>query len=157
MKRGTWNHGDDSLNWRTISWLLATGSWLLLPSCALFDNTKLEQQRAQIEQLRRETEKLRQEADAIRNQREKEERERAACNQAFTSFTAARKAPDDATAITYYREGLDLCPSDDVAHNELGELYARMGRTAEARTEFEAALNLNPNFTRAQKNLEALP
>jgi tetratricopeptide (TPR) repeat protein len=157
LKLGTWNHGDDSLNWRIISWLLATGCWLLLPSCALFDNTKLEQQRVQIEQLRRESAQLRQEADAIRNQREKEERERAACNRAFASFTAARKAPDDASAITHYREGLDQCPSDDVAHNELGELYARMGRTAEARAEFEAALKLNPNFTRAQKNLESLP
>lgn len=147
------------MNWRAAFspyWLLAAGSWLLLPSCALFDNTKLEQQRAQIEQLRRETEQLRQEADALQTQRETEERERAACNRAFASFAAARKAPDDAAAITSYREGLALCPSDDVAHNELGELYARTGRTAEARTEFEAALKLNPNFTRAQKNLDAL-
>ena len=147
------------MNWRAaffLHWLLAIGSGLLLPSCALFDDTKLEQQRAQIEQLRRESEQIRQEADAIRTQREKEENERTACNRAVTSFTSARKAPDDATAITYYREGLDLCPSDDVAHNELGELYAHMGRTADARTEFEAALKLNPNFTRAQKNLEAL-
>ena len=147
------------MNWRTAFspyWLLATGYWLLLPSCALFDNTRLEQQRAEIEQLHRESEQLRQEADALQTQRETEERERAACNRAFTSFAAARKAPDDATAITSYREGLDLCPSDDVAHNELGELYARMGRTTEARAEFEAALKLNPNFTRAQKNLEAL-
>jgi Flp pilus assembly protein TadD len=128
-----------------------------LSSCALFDNTKLEQQRAQIDQLRRESAQLRQEAEAIRTQREKEEQERAACNRAFASFASARKAPDDATAITYYREGLALCPSDDVAHNELGELYARLGRAAEARTEFEAALKLNPNFTRAQKNLDALP
>ncbi len=147
------------MNWRTAFspyWLLATGYWLLLPSCALFDNTRLEQQRAEIEQLHRESEQLRREADALQTQRETEERERAACNRAFTSFAAARKAPDDATAITSYREGLDLCPSDDVAHNELGELYARMGRTTEARAEFEAALKLNPNFTRAQKNLEAL-
>ena len=137
-------------------WLLATGSWLLLPSCALFDNTKLEQQRAEIEQLRRESDQLRQEAEAIRNQREQEERNREACNRAFAAFAAARQAPDEATAITHYRDGLDQCPSDDVAHNELGELYARTGRAAEARTEFEAALKLNPNFTRAQKNLDAL-
>jgi Flp pilus assembly protein TadD len=148
------------LNWRAASfpyWLLATGCWLLLSSCALFDNTKLEQQRAQIEQLRRESEQLRQEADALQAQREAEERQRADCNKAFASFAAARKAPDDAAAIASYREGLALCPSDDVAHNELGELYARLGRAAEARTEFEAALKLNPNFTRAQKNLDALP
>ena len=147
------------MNWRVafpLPWLLATSCCLLLPSCALFDDTKLEQQRAQIEQLRHESEQIRQEADAIRTQRETEERERADCNRAFTSFEAARKAPDDAAAITSYREGLALCPSDDVAHNELGELYARTGHATEARTEFEAALKLNPNFTRAQKNLDAL-
>lgn len=147
------------MNWIStfsLSCLLPSTFCLLFSSCALFDNTKLEQQRAEIEQLRRDSAQLRQEADAIRNQREQEERNREACNRAFAAFTAARKAPDDATAITHYREGLDQCPSDDVAHNELGELYARMGRTAEAQVEFEAALKLNPNFARAQKNLDAL-
>jgi tetratricopeptide (TPR) repeat protein len=42
-----------------------------------------------------------------------------------------------------------------VAHNELGELYLRLGRKADAAAEFEAALRLNPNFSRAQRNLEA--
>ena len=143
-------------------WLLATGYWLLLPfcallpSCTLFDNSKLEQQRVEIERLRQESDQLRREAEAIRDTREKEERDRAACNRAFSAFSAARTASDDATAISHYRAGLDQCPGDDVAHNELGELYARLGRTAEARTEFEAALKLNPNFARAQKNLDAL-
>lgn len=137
-------------------WLLATGYWLLLPSCTLFDNTKLEQQKAQIEQLKQETAQLKAEADALQNQREKEEKERVACNQAFSSFDAARKATNDDEAIARYREGLALCPSDEVAHNELGEVYARAGRSADARTEFEAALKLNPSFARAQKNLDAL-
>ncbi len=148
---------------RSPYWLLATGYWLLplgycllLPSCALFDNSRLEKLQAETARLRQESDQLRREADAIRDQREKEERDRAACNRAFAMFAAARKAADEATAITQYRDGLDQCPSDDVAHNELGELYARMGRTAEARMEFEAALKLNPNFSRAQKNLDAL-
>lgn len=139
-----------------LSWLLILSVGLLLPSCALFDNSRLEQLKAETARLRQESDQLRREANAIRDQREKEERDRAACNRAFAMFAAARKAADDATAITQYREGLDQCPSDDVAHNELGELYARAGRAAEARTEFEAALKLNPNFTRAQKNLDAL-
>jgi Flp pilus assembly protein TadD len=122
----------------------------------LFDNSRLEQLKAETARLRQESDQLRHEADALRDQREKEERDRAACNRAFAMFAAARKAADDATAIARYREGLDQCPSDDVAHNELGELYARTGHTAEARTEFEAALKLNPNFARAQKNIEAL-
>ncbi|MGE0825850.1 MAG: tetratricopeptide repeat protein [Candidatus Binatia bacterium] len=140
-------------------WLLTAGCWLLLllSSCMLFDNTKLEQQRAEIERLKQETAQLKAEADALQAQRVQEEKEREACNQAFYAFDAARKAANDTEAIMHYREGLKLCPSDDVAHNELGEIYARTGQTADARTEFEAALKLNPNFSRAQKNLEALP
>jgi tetratricopeptide (TPR) repeat protein len=124
-------------------------------ACALFDNTQLEQQRAEIERLRQEANQLKQETDALQQQRQKEEQEREACNRAFYAFDTARKAANDEEAIARYREGLNLCPSDDVAHNELGELYLRQGRKAEAAAEFEAALHLNPNFSRAQKNLEA--
>lgn len=128
---------------------------VLLSACGLFDNTKIEQQRAEIERLRQEAARLRQEADALQQQRLKEEQEREACNRAFYAFDAARRAGDSEEAIRLYREGLDLCPSDDVAHNELGELYLRLGRKADAAAEFEAALRLNPNFSRAQRNLEA--
>ena len=62
-----------------VYWLLATGYWLLFPSCALFDNTKLEQQKAEIERLRQETAQLKAETDSLQNQREKEEKERIAC------------------------------------------------------------------------------
>jgi Flp pilus assembly protein TadD len=156
VERETWNL-EQAMNRRlSFYWLLATGHWLLLPSCTLFDNTKLEQQKAQIEKLRQESAQLRAEADAMQKEREKEEQERINCNKAFSAFAAARKAANDADAIARYREGLDLCPSDEVAHNELGEVYARSGRATDARAEFEAALKINPNFSRAQKNLDAL-
>jgi tetratricopeptide (TPR) repeat protein len=135
-------------------WPLAFG--LSLSACSLFDNTQLEQQRAEIARLKQEAEQLRQEADALQQQRQKEEKEREACNRAFRSFSAARKATKNEEAIDLYREGLTLCPSDDVAHNELGELYMRLRRKADAKAEFEAALRLNPNFSRAQKNLDAV-
>ena len=99
---------------------------------------------------------MRQETDALQQQRQKEEQEREACNRAFRSFSAARKATRNEEAVDLYREGITLCPSDDVAHNELGELYMRMGRKADAAAEFDAALRLNPNFSRAQKNLKAV-
>jgi tetratricopeptide (TPR) repeat protein len=137
-------------------WRLVTGYWLLLSSCSLFDDTQLQQQRAEIARLRQEAEQLRQEADALQQQRQKEEKEREACNRAFYAFDAARKVKNPEEAIAHYREGLDLCPSDDVAHNELGELYMRLGRKPQAAAEFEAALRLNPNFSRAQKNLDAV-
>ncbi len=129
---------------------------VLLSACSLFDNTQLEQQRAEIARLKQQAEQLRQEADALQQQRQKEEKERDACNRAFRSFSAARKAARPEEAVDLYREGLGLCPSDDVAHNELGELYVRLRRKADAAAEFEAALRLNPNFSRAQKNLDTV-
>ncbi len=136
-------------------WLLATSLGLSLPACRLFDHTLIEQQQAQIERLRQEAAQLRQEVEALQQQRQKEDKEREACNRAFFLFDAARKAPTEEEAIDRYREGLALCPNDDVAHNELGELYLRLGRKAEAAAEFTEALRLNPNFSRAQKNLDA--
>jgi len=141
----------------SIYWLFLTGYFLLVfSSCTLFDNTKLEQQKAEIERLKQETAQLKAETDSMQHQREREEKERIDCNKAFSSFDAARKAANTDDAIARYREGLGLCPSDEVAHNELGEIYARSGRPADARNEFEAALKINPNFARAQKNLDAL-
>ena len=138
-------------------WLLAPGFCLLFSSCALFDDTQLQQQRAEIERLRSESARLKQEADALQQQTQREEQEREACNQAFYSFDAARKAGGDMEeAIAKYKEGLGLCPKDDVAHNELGEIYMRAGRKTEAVAEFEAALQINPNFSRAQRNLDSL-
>lgn len=137
--------------WRT----LLTASCVVLSSCGLFDNTRIEQQRVEIARLRQEADQLKREADALQQQRQKEDQERAACNRAFRSFSAARKATKNEEAIDLYREGLTLCPSDDVAHNELGELYLRLGRKVDAAAEFTEALRLNPNFSRAQKNLEA--
>ena len=123
-----------------LSWLLAPGSWLLLlasgscllPACSLFDDTKLKQQRAEIARLKEESQQLQREAEALQQQQQKETKERETCNRAFSAFEAARKAGDTETAISRYREGINLCPSDDVAHNELGELYLRLGRKAEA-------------------------
>ena len=123
---------------------------------SLFDNTKLEQQRAELARLREDAEKLRQEAEALRQQTQKEDTEREACNRAFYAFDAGRKAGDTDEAIKKYQEGLELCPTDDVAHNELGEIYMRMGRKAEAAAAFQAALRINPNFARAQRNLETV-
>ncbi len=143
------------MNKRSSSWLLASGFWLLVPACSLFDNSQLEQQRAELARLRGEADKLKQETETLRQQGQQRDNERDACNRAFYAFEAGKKAGDTEAAVAHYKEGLTLCPNDDVAHNELGELYLRIGRRAEAATEFQAALDINANFSRARKNLEA--
>ena len=132
------------------------GLCVCLASCSLFDTSVLEQQRAEIERLRTEAEQLRRETEALQQQQAQQQQQTEACNRAFNDFDAARKATDDATAIAYYQAGLAICPSDDVAHYELGEVYMRLGQTDAAQTAFEQAVGINPNFSRAQRQLDSL-
>ncbi len=136
--------------------------FLVLPACSawdglwdtIIDRSLLEQQQAEIARLKAETEQIKAETEALKQQARQAEQEREACNTAFYTFEEARKAPEGETAIAKYQAGLALCPTDDVAHNELGELYLRLGRKAEARAAFEEAVRLNANFVRAQRNLQ---
>ena len=121
-----------------------------------------------------ETELMRQQAETIRGQEEeikrlKQEREemvaawqkaaekRETCRVAFRHFESAQAAQNPRDAVAEYREGLKLCPDDDVARYELGKILAGMGRVEEAREEFEAALKINPKFQGARQELEKLP
>jgi tetratricopeptide (TPR) repeat protein len=65
-------------------------------------------------------------------------------------------ATDREQAITLYRQGLGVCPDDDVAHYELGRALADAGRFGEAEKSFEEALKINPDFTEARKQLDAI-
>jgi tetratricopeptide (TPR) repeat protein len=79
------------------------------------------------------------------------------CNRAFRGyFEKAQISSDREQIITLYREGLAICPDDDVAHYELGKALAEQGSYAEAEREFEAALEINPNFADAKKQLDAV-
>jgi Flp pilus assembly protein TadD len=51
---------------------------------------------------------------------------------------------------------LELDSSNPFAHNNLGVLYQRLGRTALARAEFETALALHPDLEVARRNLESV-
>ena len=58
--------------------------------------------------------------------------------------------------ISLYRQGLQLCPGDDVAHYELGRVLVDAGQRGEAEKEFEAALRINPDFAEARRQLDSL-
>jgi tetratricopeptide (TPR) repeat protein len=129
----------------------------LLTGCesqAIRDNREtLRRQEDEIAQLRAENQRSRDEVE--RRRREQEEYE--ACRRAFVSFEQAQVASNAREAESFYREGLALCPRDDVAHYELGRILAEGGRSREAREEFEAALKVNPDFAAAREELERLP
>jgi tetratricopeptide (TPR) repeat protein len=79
------------------------------------------------------------------------------CVRAFREyFDKAQLARNHEEAIRLYRKGLEICPDDDIAHYELGRALAGSGQPAEAERAFEAALKINPDFTDARRQLEAV-
>ena len=73
-----------------------------------------------------------------------------------TISTKRNYRPDREQTIALYRDGLAICPDDDVAHYELGRTLADAGRRTEAEGEYEAALKINPDFADARRQLEAV-
>jgi tetratricopeptide (TPR) repeat protein len=137
---------------------MARLAWLLFP-LAFLASCNTEVLRQQEELIRKQQEELarqRKEIEELKLAQQREQERREACNRAFRSFEQAQAAKDRDQAIALYRKGLALCPDDDVAHYELGKLLLQAGKRAEARTAFEAALQLNPNFTAAREALDGL-
>jgi hypothetical protein len=76
------------------------------------------------------------------------------CQRAFEDFRLAKDAKDTEDSIFYYRRGLRLCPNDEAARNELGELYLKVRQYDEAAQEFKRVLEINPESVRGRTNLE---
>jgi len=116
-------------------------------------NEVLERQAEQIRQQEIEIARQRQELEALQSQAQR----RRDCSRAFRDyFDQAQLATHREQAISLYRQGLALCPDDDVAQYELGRALADAGRFDEAEKSFEAALKINPDFTEAKKQLDAI-
>jgi tetratricopeptide (TPR) repeat protein len=130
-----------------------TVTWAL-PGC---NSELLEKQAEQIKEQESEIARQRQELETLKAGQKIQDQKQQNCNRAFRDyFEKAQVLTDRDKAIALYREGLALCPDDDVAHYELGKTLAVNGRTTEAQVEFEAALKINPGFIEAKNQLEAL-
>ncbi len=117
----------------------------------------LEKQAEQLKQQEAEIARQRQEIEALKAGQKIQDQKQQDCNRAFRDyFEKAQLQSDRDKTIALYREGLALCPDDDIAHYELGKTLAAAGRSAEAQQEFEAALKINPGFIEARNQLEAL-
>jgi len=120
-------------------------------------NEALERQAEQIRRQEAEIARQRKEIEALAAGQRVQDQKRKDCMRAFREyFDKARLATDRNEAISLYREGLAICPEDDVAQYELGRALASSGRHREAEQAFEAALKINPDFTDARRQLEAI-
>ena len=127
---------------------------LILPGCM---SEALDRQAEQIRQQGEEIARQRQEIEALTAGKQLQDKKQQDCARAFRDyFDKAQASNEIERTIGLYREGLVLCPDDEVAHYELGRVLAGRGRTGDAEKEFEAALRINPNFSDARRQLELL-
>jgi tetratricopeptide (TPR) repeat protein len=117
----------------------------------------LERQAEQIRQQEAEIARQRKELEALAAGQKVQDQQRRDCIRAFRDyFDKAPLSTNREEAISLYRQGLTICPDDDVAHYELGRALADAGRPAEAEKSFEAALKIDPDFSDARKQLDAI-
>jgi tetratricopeptide (TPR) repeat protein len=127
---------------------------LLLSGCL---NEALEKQAAQIKEQEIEIARQRKELEALAAGQKLQDEKQKDCIRAFRDyFDKAQLSTNREQTISLYRQGLGICPDDDVAHYELGRALVDAGRTAEAANSFEAALKINPDFADARRQLDAI-
>ena len=142
----------------TVLSLRTVGAFLLV-SCLLAGCSSeiLEKQAEQLRQQEKEIARQRKEIDDLLAGQKLQDQKSRDCNRAFREyFEKAQTSSDREQAIALYREGLAICPDDDVAHYELGKVMVERGLYAEAEKEFEAALKINPDFVDAKKQLDTV-
>ena len=129
-------------------------SILSLSSCLTgYLEEDLKKQQEQLKEQNAELARQRSELEALRQGKQTSDQ----CNRAFRDyFDKAQVSTNRDEQISLYRQGLQLCPGDDVAHYELGRVLVDAGQRGEAEKEFEAALRINPDFAEARRQLDSL-
>jgi|ERR1041385_1659989 tetratricopeptide (TPR) repeat protein len=138
----------------------STGKGFLLSIvlvAAACNSEVLERQAGQIREQEQEIARQRKELEALAAGQQIQDQKQQDCNRAFRDyFDKAQQSTNREQTIALYRDGLTICPDDDVAHYELGRALADAGRPADAEREYETALKINPDFGDARRQLEAL-
>lgn len=78
------------------------------------------------------------------------------CRQATSEVQRAKSAVSDADRLFYYRRAVRLCSSEPAYHVEIGKLYINLGRTEDAKFEFQQALDIDPRNQPARDQLDRL-
>ena len=138
----------------------STGKGFLLSIvlvAAACNSEVLERQAGQIREQEQEIARQRKELEALAAGQQIQDQKQQDCNRAFRDyFDKAQQSTNREQTIALYRDGLTICPDDDVAHYELGRALADAGRPADAEREYETALKINPDFGDARRQLEAI-
>jgi tetratricopeptide (TPR) repeat protein len=130
---------------------------IVLVVVAACNSEVLERQAGQIREQEQEIARQRKELEALAAGQQIQDQKQQDCNRAFRDyFDKAQQSTNREQTIALYRDGLTICPDDDVAHYELGRALADAGRRADAEREYETALKINPDFGDARRQLEAL-
>jgi tetratricopeptide (TPR) repeat protein len=126
----------------------------LLAACM---SEALDRQAEQIRQQNEEIARQRKELETLAAGKQIQDQRQQDCSRAFRDFfDKAQLSTNRDETIALYRQGLQLCADDDVAHYELGRALADAGRRDEAEKEFDAALKINPGFAEARRQLDAV-
>jgi tetratricopeptide (TPR) repeat protein len=131
--------------------------FLIAAFFAACNSEVLEKQAEQIRQQETEIARQRKELEALVAGQKIQDQKHKDCIRAFRDyFDKAQRSTNREELISLYRQGLAICPDDQVAYYELGRALADAGRFAEAEKSFEEALKIDPDFSDARKQLDTI-
>jgi tetratricopeptide (TPR) repeat protein len=84
---------------------------------------------------------------------QKEDPNQAAIASLLAAAQEAMAKKDYPAAVGAYQEYLSKRPNDAIAHFQLGYAFTALSRPADAKPEYERAIELNPNMAEAYENL----
>lgn len=84
---------------------------------------------------------------------QKQDPAQAEIDSLLASAQEAMAKKDYPSAVTAYQQYLSKMPNDAIAHFQLGYAFTALERPADAKPEYERAIELNPNMAEAYENL----